>query len=113
VAAALVPPGSVEEVARVLSLCNRRGQKGVPEGGRTNLGHGTMAPSREILLSLERLHAVGEPDARGATILAEAGATIQRIQERAEAAGLRVGLDFGARGSATLGGALATNAGGL
>jgi len=46
-------------------------------------------------------------------VMAEAGATVQRVQERSEAAGLRFGLDFGARGSATLGGALATNAGGL
>ena len=112
-ALALVRPGSVAEISRVLALCNARGQKVIPEGGRTNLVHGTQAAGDEILLSLERLSAIAEPDVKSATVMAEAGATVQRIQERSEAAGLRFGLDFGARGSATLGGALATNAGGL
>ena len=112
-ARALVRPGTVTEVSRVLALCNARGQKVIPEGGRTNLVQGTEAVGDEILLSLERLNGIADPDARSATVMAEAGATIQRIQKRAEVAGLRFGLDFGARGSASLGGALAMNAGGL
>ena len=112
-ARALVRPGNVAEVSRILALCNARGQKVIPEGGRTNLVQGTKAAGDEILISLERLHGIADPDAKSATVVAEAGTTIEHIQKRAEASGLRFGLDFGARGSASLGGALAMNAGGL
>lgn len=112
-ARALVRPGNVAEVSRVLALCNARGQKVIPEGGRTNLVQGTKAAGDEILISLERLHGIADPDTNSATVMAEAGTTIEHIQKRAEASGLRFGLDFGARGSASLGGALAMNAGGL
>jgi FAD/FMN-containing dehydrogenase len=111
-AMALLRPGSVEEVSRVLALCHEAGQGIVPEGGRTNLVRGTEAGPDEILLSLERMNRIERVDPRGRAVTVEAGAVLQRVQEAAENADLRLGLDFGARGSAMIGGALATNAGG-
>ncbi|WP_062017885.1 FAD-binding oxidoreductase [Aureimonas sp. AU4] len=112
-ARALVKPGSTEEVSKVLALCDREGIAVVPEGGRTNLNQATRADGASILVSLERMNAVDAPDEAALTVEAGAGAVIQTIQERCAASGLRFGLDFGARGTATLGGALATNAGGF
>ena len=112
-ALAMVKPSSTEEVSAVLAFCNSRGVAVVPEGGRTNLTQGTRADATSLLLSLERLNAIEVPDAAALTIEVGAGAIIQAIQERCAAHDLRFGLDFGARGSATIGGALATNAGGF
>ncbi|WP_082653297.1 FAD-binding oxidoreductase [Aureimonas sp. AU22] len=113
IALALVKPGSTAEVSAVLALCDDRGIAVVAEGGRTNLNQGTRADETSLLLSLERLNAIGVPDEGALTIEAGAGAVVQTLQERCADRGLRFGLDFGARGSATLGGALATNAGGF
>lgn len=113
IALALVKPGSTEEVSAVLAMCNTRGVAVVAEGGRTNLTQATRADAASLLVSLERLNAIEAPDAAALTIEVGAGAVIQTVQARCEAQDLRFGLDFGARGSATLGGALATNAGGF
>lgn len=111
-AMALVRPGSVAELSAVLACCHAAGQKVVPEGGRTNLVRGTAAGSDEILLSLERMRRIDPPEPASRTITVEAGAILQNVQEAAHTVDLRLGLDFGARASATIGGALATNAGG-
>ena len=112
-AMALVRPGSVAELSAVLACCHEAGQKLVPEGGRTNLVRGTEAGPDEILLSLERMNCIERVDAEGRNVTVEAGAVLQTVQDAAAGAGLRLGLDFGARGSATIGGALSTNAGGI
>lgn len=111
-AAALVRPGSTAEVSAVLARCHARRQAVVPEGGRTNLVRGTEAEPDQILLSLERMNGIGRIGPDAAWVQVEAGAILERVQEQARAKGLRVGLDLGARGSATVGGLLATNAGG-
>lgn len=111
-AGALVRPGSTAEVSAVLRLCHSRGWAVVPEGGRTNLVRATEAEPDHVLLSLERMNAIGGIAADAATVTVEAGAILQRVQETANAQALRLGLDLGARGSATVGGLLATNAGG-
>ena len=67
----------------------------------------------EAVLSLERMTALEAPDRAAATIIAEAGAPLQMVQEAADAAGLMFGVDIGARGTATVGGNIATNAGGI
>ncbi|MFC6463013.1 FAD-binding oxidoreductase [Paracoccus aerius] len=112
-ALALVRPASVEEVSAVLAWCNRNGSPVVPEGGRTNLIQGTAASPEAVLLSTERLNQFDAPDLGAMTVQAGSGVVLQALQESCHAAGLRFGLDFGARGSATLGGALSTNAGGF
>lgn len=109
----LVKPGSVEEVAAVLACCNRHARPVIVEGGRTNLVHATRATPETVLMSLERLNAIQPPDTAAMTVEADAGVILENLQAAALREGLRFGLDLGARGSATIGGVLATNAGGF
>jgi FAD/FMN-containing dehydrogenase len=110
--AALVRPRSTAEVSAVLRACHDARQPVVAQGGRTGLVRGADAGPDELLLSLERMRAVEEIDRAGRTATVEAGLTLQALQEAVEAEGLLFPLDHGARGDATIGGAVATNAGG-
>jgi FAD/FMN-containing dehydrogenase len=110
--AALVRPRSTAEVAAVLRACHDARQPVVAQGGRTGLVRGADAGPDELILSLERMRAVEEIDRAGRTATVEAGVTVQALQEAVEAEGLLFPLDHGARGDATIGGAVATNAGG-
>jgi FAD/FMN-containing dehydrogenase len=78
----------------------------------TGLVDGSLAQESEIALSLELMNKIEEMDEAGMTMTAQSGVVVQTIQQRAEAAGLMFPLDFGARGSAMIGGAVSTNAGG-
>lgn len=109
----LVRPGSVEEVSAILAWCNRNAQPVIVEGGRTNLAHATKATPETVLMSLERLDAVRPPDVAAMTIEADAGVILENLQAAARSEDLHFGLDLGARGSATVGGVLSTNAGGF
>ncbi len=106
-------PRDTEGVAAALAACNRLGQPVVTQGGRTGLAGAARVQPGEIVLSLERMTGLGLPDREAATIITEAGATMQAVQEAADNAGLMFGVDIGARGSATVGGNIATNAGGI
>jgi FAD/FMN-containing dehydrogenase len=103
---------STAEVSEVLRLCNLAGQPVVAHGGLTGLVEGTHAASNEIALSLELMNRVEDVDGDGAAMTVQAGAVLQNIHRSAEAAGLMFPLDLGARGSATIGGLISTNAGG-
>lgn len=106
-------PGSTAEVAAGVAACHAFAQPLVVQGGRTGLSGAHRIWAGEAVLSLERMTAV-EPVQPGATtILAEAGAPLQRVQEAALAADQIFGVDIGARGTATIGGNIATNAGGI
>ncbi len=111
-ARAIVRPGNTDEVARVLAACHAAGQPVVTFGGLTGLVRGSVADANEIALSLERMHRIEAIDPVGRTMTVEAGVPLQRIQEEAEKHGLLYPVDFGARGSAHIGGSAATNAGG-
>ena len=111
-AKAIVRPASTDEVSRIMRLCHDAGQKVVPYGGSTGLVLGTAANEDEIVLSTERMTAIEGVDIAGCTMTVQAGAPLQVVQERAEANDLYFPLDFPARGSATIGGAISTNAGG-
>jgi FAD/FMN-containing dehydrogenase len=111
-ARAIVRPGSTDEVARVLAACHAAGQPVVTFGGLTGLVRGAVADPDEIALSLERMHRIETVDVVGRTMTVEAGVPLQRVQEEAERHGLLYPVDFGARGSAQIGGSVATNAGG-
>lgn len=111
-AGALVRPRNTEEVAAVLRLCHQRGQTVVTQGGLTGLVHGADAEPRDLILSLERMRTIEQVDALQRIAVVQAGVPLQALQEAAEAADLSFPLDLGARGSATLGGNAATNAGG-
>jgi FAD/FMN-containing dehydrogenase len=85
----------------------------VPSGGRTGLAGGAVARHGEVVLSLERLRALGPVDTLGMTVRVEAGAVVEAVHAHAAEAGLTWPIDFAAKGSAMVGGAIATNAGGL
>ena len=111
-AGAIVRPASTEEVSRVMRLCHEAGQTVVPCGGNTGLVHGTDATANDIMLSTERMTAIEDIDIAGSTMTVQAGAILQNVHDKADAEDLYFPLDFGARGSAAIGGALSTNAGG-
>lgn len=108
---AVVRPGSTAEVSAVLKLANDAGQPVIPLGGRTGLAGGGLGAGA-LVLSLERMNRIREirRDARSAVV--EAGVVIATLHAAVEDEGLIFPLFFGARGSAMIGGALATNAGG-
>jgi FAD/FMN-containing dehydrogenase len=109
----LVRPATTEQVSSVLALCHSRGQPVVPHGGLTGLVYGGSAREHELLLSLEAMNRIESVDVAGRTMRVEAGVTLQRVQEEAERFNLLFPLDLGARGSATIGGNISTNAGGM
>ena len=109
----LVRPRDTEQVASVLRLCHARKQPVVPHGGLTGLVFGTAATKNELILSLEALNRIEGVDTAGRTMRVQAGVTLQRAQEEAERFDLLFPLDLGGRGSATIGGNISTNAGGV
>jgi FAD/FMN-containing dehydrogenase len=113
VALAVVRPGSVEEVAAVLRACGAAGVGVVPQGGNTGLVGGSVPRGGEVVVSLARLDEIGEVDPDAGEVTVGAGATLAAVQAAARAAGWEVGVDMGARDSATIGGMVAANAGGV
>ena len=111
-ARAFVRPTDTRQVAEVLRLCHAAGQSVVTHGGLTGLVGGGKTRPDDIVLSLERMAAVEPVDTANRTVTVQAGAPLQKVQEAAAAAGLLFPLDLGARGSATIGGNISTNAGG-
>jgi len=113
-AACVVRPGSTQEVAAILAFADKNGLKVVPQGGNTGLVGGQIPDNsgREILLSLGRLDHVREIDAESNTMIVEAGVTLQKVQEAAESVDRLFPLSLAAEGSCTIGGNLASNAGG-
>ncbi len=108
----IVKPSSTEEVAGILRICSAAGQALVPLGGKSGLASGHHQTDGEIGLSLERMNAIEEIDTANRTMTVQAGCILQVAHEAAEEKGLLLPLDLGARGSATVGGNVATNAGG-
>jgi FAD/FMN-containing dehydrogenase len=113
-ASAIVRPGSVAEVAAVVALCQANGTSIVPQGGNTGLVGGQI-PNRsgtQIVLSLTRLDALREVDLSSGTMTVEAGMTLAAVQAAADAVERIFPLSLASEGSCTIGGNLATNAGG-
>ena len=112
-ALAVVRPSSTEEVAAALRACGDAGVGVVPQGGNTGLVGGSVPRSGEVVLSLRRLASIEEVDADTGEMTVGAGVTLAAAQSAARATGWEVGVDFGARDTATVGGMVATNAGGV
>ena len=111
----VVLPGSADEVAAIVRRCARDGGASiVPQGGNTGLvGGGVPDASRtQVVLSTRRLRAIRRVDADNQTITVEAGLALQEVQAAAAQAGLLFPLSLAAEGTCTIGGNLATNAGG-
>ncbi len=109
----VVRPGTGREVEAVVELCRRNGVAIVPQGGNTGLVGGSVPLHGEVLLSLRRLDGLGPVDAAAGQVTAGTGVTVGALQRAATAAGWEYGIDLASRDSATVGGTIATNAGGL
>lgn len=108
---AVLRPASTEEVARALEIAAAHRVPVSAWGGKTGLVEGTYADGI-LALSLERMAAIEAIDAASSTMTVQAGCVLQTACEAAEAQGLFLPLDLGARGTATIGGVISTNAGG-
>ena len=112
--AAVVRPGSTDEVAAVMRLCHEAGVAVVPQGGNTGLCGGAVPDlsGRQVVLSLTRMRRIRGLDVANQTITVEAGVVLRSVQDAAAEVGQLFPLSLGAEGSCTIGGNLATNAGG-
>src|SRR5271163_3542146 len=108
----LVLPRSTAEVAAIVGICAESGVAITPQGGNTGLVGGQI-PQGEILLSLERMRAIRDLEPFDDVIVVEAGLTLAEVHEAAAAANRRFPLSVASEGSATVGGLVSTNAGGV
>jgi FAD/FMN-containing dehydrogenase len=109
----VVRPASTEEVSAVVTACAETGVAITVQGGNTGLVGAGVPAGGEVLLSLGRLTAIEDVDVLEAQVTAGAGVTLEKLQQHARPHGLDVGVDLAARSAATVGGLVATNAGGL
>jgi FAD/FMN-containing dehydrogenase len=106
-------PRSTAEVAKLLALCNELHVAVVPSGGRTGLAGGAVAANGELVLSLTKMRRMEDVDRIGATLRVQAGAVTEAVHQHCAPAGLTWPVDFASKGSSTVGGNIATNAGGV
>jgi FAD/FMN-containing dehydrogenase len=109
----VVRPGSTREVSAVITACAAAGVGVVPQGGNTGLVGGGIPHQSEVLISLTRMNRIRHVDADNNTVTVEAGAILQHVQEAAAKANRLFPLSLAAEGSATIGGNISTNAGGV
>lgn len=112
-AAFRVAPATTGELAATVALCRQHGVSIVPEGGRTGLVGGCQSRPDQVLLSLRRMAAIEAIYPAERVAVVQAGVTLETLQAAALAHGLEPGIDLAARGSATIGGMVSTNAGGI
>jgi FAD/FMN-containing dehydrogenase len=110
---AIALPATTEDVQMIVRWANEHHVAIVPSGGRTGLSGGAVAAYGELVLSLERMNRVVEFDAVDRTLTVQAGMILQHVHEAARKHGLLYPVDFAARGSCSIGGNIATNAGGI
>lgn len=113
---AVLRPSSTEEVSTIVKRCAAEGLAIVPAGGRTGLSGGAVPQAngpRSIVLSLERMNRIRDIDTRDFSLVAEAGCVVQAVQQAAADAGRLFPIQWGAQGTAQIGGMLSTNAGGI
>ena len=109
----LLKPDTTEQVSKILALCNETRTPIVPQGGNTGLVGGQIPFHDEIILSLSRMNRIRDVDAPGMNMIAEAGATLAAVQDAAAKADRLFPLSIASEGSATMGGNVSTNAGGV
>ena len=110
---AIALPGSVEEVQAIVRWAYQHGVAMVPSGGRTGLSGGAVAADGELVLSLERMNRVLDFNAVDRTLTVQPGIALEAVHNAAREQGLEYPVDFAARGSCSIGGNIATNAGGI
>ncbi|MCB1567618.1 MAG: FAD-binding oxidoreductase [Xanthomonadales bacterium] len=110
---AIALPSSVEQVQAIVHWAKAQAVSIVPSGGRTGLSGGAVAAQGELVLSLERMNRVLGFDAHDRILTVQAGMTLEAVHGAAREHGLIYPVDFAARGSCSIGGNIATNAGGI
>lgn len=111
-AKAIVRPRDTEQISAVMRACYEAGQSVIAHGGRTGLTEAHVSTSDDIVLSLELMNKIESIDNAGRTMTVQAGTPLEVVQQAAEGSDLAFQVDLGARGSCTIGGNIATNAGG-
>jgi len=109
----LLLPRNTNQVSSILKICNNYNQEVIIHGGLTNLVGATKSSDNQVVISLEKMKNIIEIDEKGKTVTCESGVIIEDIINAVKDKDLLLPLNFGARGSAQIGGAVSTNAGGL
>ncbi|MEE9371426.1 MAG: FAD-binding oxidoreductase [Saprospiraceae bacterium] len=109
----MVFPKTTEEVSAILAMCYEMGQPIIPQGGLTNLTFATQATPEDWIISLEKMNKIEEIDTESKVVIVQAGVVLQLLQEAVAEQELLYPVDYGARGSAMIGGSISTNAGGI
>lgn len=112
-AKAVTLPKSTEEVSQIMKACHEVGQSVVVFGGLTNLVGSTETQGDEVIISMEKMDKIEEIDSASRSITVQGGVILENIHNAVEKEGLMFPLNFGAKGSARIGGIISTNAGGL
>jgi len=116
-ASAVIRPATTDEVSTAIRLCSDRGAAVVTQGGNTGMSGGAVPGGDStrpvVLLLLDRLNRIESVSPAGSCITVEAGVTVEAVQDAAREVDLMFAPDWGARGTATIGGAISTNAGGI
>ncbi|HFB55305.1 MAG TPA: FAD-binding oxidoreductase, partial [Hellea balneolensis] len=112
-AKALIRPRTTQDVSTTLKICHAHNQPVITQGGNTSCVQGTQSRHDDIILSLERMNKIVDIDPLANTATFQAGVILENAQNAVQAKGLFLPLDLGARGSCTIGGNMATNAGGI
>ena len=112
-AKAFALPKTTEEVAAILKICHDQHQPVIVFGGLTNLVGSTETKGDEIIISMEKMNVIEEVDEKSRTMTVQAGVVLEHVQNAAQEKDLLFPLNYGAKGSAQIGGAISTNAGGL
>ena len=112
-AEAVLFPLNTQEVSDIMKYCHAAKQKVVVHGGLTNLVGSTETQANEVVISMEKMNQIEELDVFSRTLTLQAGVILEQAQEAARDKGLLLPLTYGAKGSAQIGGAISTNAGGL
>lgn len=109
----MASPSRTQDIAALVKWCSENGVAIVPQGGRTSLAGGCVSHEGQVIISTSRLNAIESVNVEEKTVVVQAGITLQALQEAAAEYGLTTGIDLPSRGTATIGGMAATNAGGL
>lgn len=112
-AACVARPADTGEVARIVEICAAHGAAVVAQGGNTGLVGGGVPRAGAVVCSLARLQEIGDLDCASRQITVGAGTRLEALQQRLSGSGLSFAVDHGARSAATIGGMVATNAGGI
>lgn len=112
-AIAVVFPKTTEELSAIMQLCHSEKQEVVVHGGLTNLVGATQTTAKQLVIALDKMNQIEEVDEKSRTITLQAGVILENAIDAADEKNLFLPLSFGAKGSAQVGGVVATNAGGL